>query len=96
MKYQLEKFDKGPVYYLKSTDESTDKSTIEAIINIQEIKDQAEYYINIVTCKQYDVHNISLHGSFLNLQTVLQIAANVLSNNPNIYDNIIKTSDLTQ
>jgi hypothetical protein len=93
MTYQLEKFDKGPVYYLKSVDGSSDKTSIEAIINIQEIKDQAEYYINIVTCKNYDVHNISLHGSFLNLQSVLQIAANILTNSP-IYDNIIKTSDI--
>jgi hypothetical protein len=94
MTYQLEKFDKGPVYYLKSVDESNNKTAIEAIINIQEVKDQAEYYLNIITCKNYDIHNISLHGSFLNLQSVLQIAANILADNPNIYDNIIKTSDI--
>lgn len=96
MTYQLEKFDKGPVYYMKCVDETTNTTSVEAIINIQEIKDHAEYHINIVTCKQYDIHNISLHGSYLNLQSVLQIAANLLSNNPNIYDNIIKTADLTQ
>lgn len=94
MQYQLEKFDKGPVYYLKSVDDTSDTSSIQAIVNIQEIKDHAEYYLNIITCANYDIYNVLLHGSFLNLQSVLQIAANIINNNPNIYENIVKNIDL--
>lgn len=90
--YQLEKFDTGPVYYLKCVDDTNNSTSIKAVINIQEIRNEAEYIINIVTCEKYDIHNISLHGSFLNLHSILQIGANIISNNPNIYDNIVKTA----
>lgn len=94
MTYQLEKFDSGPVYFLKQTDESDNTSNIQAIINIQEIRDHAEYQLNIITCRNYEAHNVSLHGSFLNLDSIIQITANIITNNPNIYDNIVRNSNL--
>ena len=93
--YNLEKFENGPVYFLKSHNPDTHTSSIDAIVNILEVRDQAEYQLHIIVCKNYSTHKISIHGSYLNPQSLIQIAANIVTENPNIYDNIIRTTELT-
>jgi hypothetical protein len=92
--YQLEKFESGPVYFLKVFDQNASLTSIEAIINILEIREEAEYNLNIIICKNYNTHNISIHGSYLNPQSLIQIITNILNENPNIYDNIVRTTEL--
>lgn len=93
--YNLEKFENGPVYFLKSHSPDVNSTSIDAIINIVEVRDQAEYQLNIIVCKNYATHTISIHGSYLNPQSLIQIAANIVTDNPNIYDNIVRTTELT-
>jgi len=93
--FQLEKFDQGPTYFVKSDDPDNKITKIVAVANIQEVKDHAQYFVNVVLCDNYATHQVPIHGSFLNLHSILQICLN-LFHGSETYTNIVKTADLPE
>jgi hypothetical protein len=88
--YQLEKFENGPVFFVKRYNEQDNTTCIYALVNIVEIRDQAEYKLTIILCKNYDVNHVSIHGAYLSLENILQIVSNLIDKNPNIYEHIVR------
>lgn len=85
--FNLAKFDNGAVYFVKEKIEISPENSIEkisAIVNVEELKEHAQYNIVVIETETSHKDEFPIHGVYLTPNNILTIAVSHLKRDPSL------------
>jgi len=93
--FNLAKFDSGIVYFVKEQIEISAENSIEkisAIVNVEELKEHAQYNIVVIETETSHKAEFPIHGVYLTPNNILTIAVSHLKRDPSLISDLERIS----